>query len=254
MTCHNDYSSLLEYLYDLPEEQERLTFQQHLASCVNCPSLLKRAQRQRLLLSRAACLNYPKLRFTPELLGERRLSVPPAATSRRRLFVFATAACLLLAGGFVLWQGMLKQNDQVVQTPSTAATSEGKAVPDNKDVHIADGRGSTVAVASVRTMRPAAMPASAAPWAGHVEKIEALPGQAWLSVAKSSQDAVAKCAVGDRLTLSRVAMEPIAKVEVIVVEKRTELGQTWLLLSVPANTLGRLRLRDDVQLRPVAAK
>lgn len=93
---------MLEYLYDLPEEEEQRALQEHLQGCPTCPALWREAREQQRLLAAAARLAFPGVRFEPPaeaaVNGRDILALPNKPTSTRWV-PWAVAAGLLLAVG-----------------------------------------------------------------------------------------------------------------------------------------------------------
>src|SRR6266851_9548194 len=61
--CEACQSQMLEYLYDVLEDVERLAFREHLDQCAVCQAVLIKAQTQQNLLAAAARLEFPEVRF-----------------------------------------------------------------------------------------------------------------------------------------------------------------------------------------------
>ncbi len=73
-SCEAAQNLLLEYVFDLLDDGERLAVQEHLAGCAACSAALARTQQQQRLLAAAARLECSDVHFeppTPEV-------VPPA--------------------------------------------------------------------------------------------------------------------------------------------------------------------------------
>src|SRR4051812_44631535 len=94
--CAPYQALMLDYLYDLPESNERQALQQHLEQCVICPDLMIRARSQQKLLAAAAKAQFCGVQFT--VPAESRLVLNLSA---RRIvphwLPWAAAACLVLA-------------------------------------------------------------------------------------------------------------------------------------------------------------
>ena len=101
-SCERYQAEMLEYLYDLPEEDEQRAFQEHLRQCPTCPARLREARQQQKLLAAAARMTFPGVRFEAPAeavsAGPQILSLPKRPTQRRWL-AWAVAAGLLLALG-----------------------------------------------------------------------------------------------------------------------------------------------------------
>jgi hypothetical protein len=65
LSCGTCRSQMLEYLYDLLEDDERQAWEMHLKGCAACQAELARAKAQQQLLARAAKMEFPNVHFTP---------------------------------------------------------------------------------------------------------------------------------------------------------------------------------------------
>ncbi|MHB1425209.1 MAG: alpha-2-macroglobulin family protein [Gemmataceae bacterium] len=104
LNCQACSSQMLEYLYDLLEGEERQTWEAHLRECDSCQVELRRVRDQRLLLAKAAKMEFADVVFTPpsvavtptasEAIRTRRQSRP----SHRRHWLVAAAVLVALGG------------------------------------------------------------------------------------------------------------------------------------------------------------
>jgi hypothetical protein len=63
--CENCCSQMLDYLYDLLEDDERQAWEAHLRDCAACQAELERAKAQQQLLAAAAKMEFAGMVFTP---------------------------------------------------------------------------------------------------------------------------------------------------------------------------------------------
>src|SRR5205807_6165335 len=63
--CTTYQSQMLEYLYDLLDDGARQEAGVHLLHCAACQAALRAAREQQQLLSAAARLEFPSVRFVP---------------------------------------------------------------------------------------------------------------------------------------------------------------------------------------------
>src|SRR5262245_57489092 len=103
--CETCRPQLLNYLYELLEDDERRAIEAHLETCADCQAALADARRQKEVLRTATRTSFPDVRFVPPAL---RLSSSMQAKPqpRRRAWEqrwrrWAVAACiaLLACGG-----------------------------------------------------------------------------------------------------------------------------------------------------------
>jgi hypothetical protein len=106
--CDAFQAQLLEYLYDLLDDGERLEVQHHLDSCPACRATLERVEGQKQLLATAARMEFPGIRFEAPS-GDIPVTLPlpparpaPASPRRGRWRWIAAAAVLLVLGGTAL--------------------------------------------------------------------------------------------------------------------------------------------------------
>jgi len=135
--CHGCQEVLLDYLYELLDEQEQREVEKHLAGCSTCQQALQVARSQQQLLRRAARLSFPQVRFQPP--ADQPLAGRPAAASpllplpkrpiRPRFSTrWAVAAALLLAVSALGWpvfraQQEYQSAEQVVRVHQQSLTS-----------------------------------------------------------------------------------------------------------------------------------
>lgn len=101
-SCDDYHAQMLDYLYDLLEDDERLALQEHVKDCADCSAALQRAQAQKRLLAAAARLPFPEVRFEPPVTvpTQDAAARPFAPAARRPAWLpWAVAAGLLFALG-----------------------------------------------------------------------------------------------------------------------------------------------------------
>ena len=95
LNCEICRGQLLEYLYDLPDEDEQRVFQEHLPHCPTCPALLREAREQQRLLGAAARMTFPRVHFeAPAEAASARPQILalPMRSARTRWLPWAVAA------------------------------------------------------------------------------------------------------------------------------------------------------------------
>src|SRR5262249_25731405 len=103
--CETCQPQLLNYLYELLDEDERRAIEAHLQTCADCRAALVDARQQQEVLRAATRTSFPDVRFTPPALRISS-SAKPEPQPRRRAWEqrwrrWAVAACiaLLACGG-----------------------------------------------------------------------------------------------------------------------------------------------------------
>src|SRR5258708_13641880 len=104
LSCQRSQGELLDYVYDLLEQGERRTLQEHLAECDSCRSALAQAQQHQRLLATAAKHEFPSVRF--EAPNEEQPQTIRFSSPVRRAPNFrwlAAASVMIALGGALVW-------------------------------------------------------------------------------------------------------------------------------------------------------
>ena len=102
-TCESVQAHLLNYLYELLEEDDQRAVESHLAGCERCQAALNATRGKQKLLATAAKKQFPQVRFNRPALN-----VPPPrklAPSTWSVRTWVLAASILLAFGLLLPAG-----------------------------------------------------------------------------------------------------------------------------------------------------
>src|SRR5947208_3677291 len=103
--CETCQPQLLNYVYDLLEDDERRPIEAHLETCAHCREALARARAQQDVLKAATRASFPDVRFTPPVVrsfaSATEASASPRPVRQRPWRRWAAAACiaLILGGG-----------------------------------------------------------------------------------------------------------------------------------------------------------
>src|SRR5438132_587066 len=128
---------LLDYLYDLLEDDESQKLRNHLESCDSCRAALLQAQGQQKLLATAARLPFPGVRFEAPLTTESSAGPAtlklPARLPRGNWGRYVAAAAVLLAvgGAAAVWYGNGRETGGGVETVVAAGPR-----PPNEPEHV----------------------------------------------------------------------------------------------------------------------
>jgi hypothetical protein len=117
MNCNKAQALLLDYLFDVLDQDEKQPFDSHLKSCGDCQKELSWAKNQQKLLKSATLDSFPEVMFrADDLLAP---ATTPAETqktgkawsvTRWGLMVAATALVMFLPAWALLWK---QENNQV---------------------------------------------------------------------------------------------------------------------------------------------
>jgi len=103
-SCQRSQGELLDYVYDLLEEGERRTLQEHLEDCDSCRSALAQAQQHQRLLATAAKHEFPSVRFeTPNGAQPQTIRFSRPVRHAPMLRWLAAASVLIAVGGALVW-------------------------------------------------------------------------------------------------------------------------------------------------------
>lgn len=109
LNCETCCSRMLEYLYDLLEDDERQAWNAHLQDCAACQAELARAKTHQNLLATAAKMEFANVHFAAPAATDRAATLPLQTKSPRLHWRrwLAAAAVLLAVGlaGAVGWYG-----------------------------------------------------------------------------------------------------------------------------------------------------
>src|SRR5262245_40705024 len=134
-TCQNQ---MLEFVYDVVDDDVRVEVTAHLASCVDCQAALAEARSQQQLLAAAARVEFPAVTFAPPVEVAQEVAVVPfrapqrpqvrpagAAVSWRR-WLAAAAILLTLAAPAWLIGDYTAANRKLSNEESAVASIDAK--------------------------------------------------------------------------------------------------------------------------------
>jgi len=118
MNCNKTQALLLDYLFDVLDQDEKQPFDSHLKSCGDCQKELGRTKNQHKLLKSATLDSFPEVMFRAEdLLAPVTIPAEPQKTgkawsiSRWGLMVAATALVMFFPVWGLLWK---QENNQAI--------------------------------------------------------------------------------------------------------------------------------------------
>ncbi len=121
LSCETRRSQMLEYLYDLLEDDERQALEAHLKDCTVCQAELTRAKAQRQLLAKAAKMEFAGVRFTAPIMGQTlqadvQSGKPQVRPRRWRRWLAAAAVLLAFSlAGTAGWYGRdYRQSESII--------------------------------------------------------------------------------------------------------------------------------------------